>query len=526
MEGRSIMVNLLKLLQIMGFADRKRLEALILSIDFEKCFNLIDHTAIQGLLQYFGYGPKFIKWIMLLFTDFEVCTQNNGYITQWLHPSRGVHQGCCVSPHLYNCTGQVFVHLFEHNTAIEGILAHQILLIISQFADDTSLFTKANRQSLQEIVSTLEVARGHLGLKTNYDKTTIYRIGSLANSCAKIYTSQEFTWDTYPIYILGIYLSLDQTVMSDKNLTPLLDKAWTVLQVWKGRDLTLMGRVLVVNTLVESLLVYRFSIIPYVDPSFISEMNRIILQFIWQGKRAKINHRMLMCPKDQGGLRLVELVAKHTSLLAQWIFTVQQDAFLQRSLYDCLLTPVGDLIWSCSLAAKDVKYVASMDIPFWPAVIQAWCKVNFHEPVKPVDVVSQCLWFNSHIRVGGKPFMHLKSVMCGCRYVGDILADGEIMTFELFCNTWPQCMNWLEYFSLINAILHRWKILLSRGQGKEPYPLIYEQLSSGNKVASVLYYRLVSRPCAIMDSYNAWGKTLGFEFGIENYEAAFRAFTG
>ena len=140
MEGRYILTNILKMSEIMGEMERKQLTGILMSIDFEKCFDMIEHTAINGALNYFGFGPKYKRWLMLLFTDFEICTQNNGMISNWISPTRGLHQGCYISPHIYNLVGQLFADLFTHSSKIKGILLREVLNLLSQFADDTSVY--------------------------------------------------------------------------------------------------------------------------------------------------------------------------------------------------------------------------------------------------------------------------------------------------------------------------------------------------------------------------------------------------
>lgn len=44
------------------------------------------------------------------------------------------------------------------------------------------------------------------GLLVNYDKTNVYRVGSLADTDAKIYTTKEFNWTNEPISLLGVLI--------------------------------------------------------------------------------------------------------------------------------------------------------------------------------------------------------------------------------------------------------------------------------------------------------------------------------
>ena len=45
-----------------------------------------------------------------------------------------------------------------------------------------------DKSSLDGIVEIFDIIERNMGLKVNYDKTNIYRIGSIRNSLAKLYT--------------------------------------------------------------------------------------------------------------------------------------------------------------------------------------------------------------------------------------------------------------------------------------------------------------------------------------------------
>ena len=110
-----------------------------MTIDFEKCFDHIEHSAIRGALQYFNFGPYFIAWTMLLFNGLELCTQNNGHISEWFEPTHGVHQGCCYTPFLYILCGEILAHHIKSKASIEGIQICDHVHVIPQFADDTMI---------------------------------------------------------------------------------------------------------------------------------------------------------------------------------------------------------------------------------------------------------------------------------------------------------------------------------------------------------------------------------------------------
>ena len=58
--------------------------------------------------------------------------------------------------------------------------------ILSQFADDTSAFLKYEKEMLDNFAEVLQCVETNLGLKVSYEKTTMYRVGSLCNSNARL----------------------------------------------------------------------------------------------------------------------------------------------------------------------------------------------------------------------------------------------------------------------------------------------------------------------------------------------------
>ena len=89
LPNRRISHNIRKIFDIILIADEEQLEAIILSLDFEKCFDRIEHHAINNTLQYYGFGPNFIQWTSILYNQFTACLINNGSISEWFSPSRG-----------------------------------------------------------------------------------------------------------------------------------------------------------------------------------------------------------------------------------------------------------------------------------------------------------------------------------------------------------------------------------------------------------------------------------------------------
>ena len=75
------------------------------------------------------------------------------------------------------------------------------------------------------------------------------RIGSLRNTDAKCYSEFPIQWSDGPVKILGIDVLADVKEMAEINYESLLTKTKVICQAWGKRTSTLVGRILIVNTL-------------------------------------------------------------------------------------------------------------------------------------------------------------------------------------------------------------------------------------------------------------------------------------
>ena len=93
MKNRRISVNIRKVLDIMQYAKEEDLEAIIMSLDFMKCFDKCSFSILHGSLEYFQFGEIVRTWTKILYKDFTVKIQNNGHFSRPIPIEKGVHQG-------------------------------------------------------------------------------------------------------------------------------------------------------------------------------------------------------------------------------------------------------------------------------------------------------------------------------------------------------------------------------------------------------------------------------------------------
>jgi hypothetical protein len=140
------------------------------------------------------------------FSDIESEAINGGYLTNYFRVSRGVRQGCALSPLLFILCVELLAQKMRQNPKITGIeLPYSCEAKLSQLADDTTLICK-DTSSLHESISVLGRFGDISGLKLNSKKTKAMWTGSLKNNKTK---PLEINVSMDPIKTLGAYISYD-----------------------------------------------------------------------------------------------------------------------------------------------------------------------------------------------------------------------------------------------------------------------------------------------------------------------------
>ena len=512
--GRSIYTNILKTTEIVAFLNRKKLPGVIAMIDFEKCFDRVHYQSIQDVFKYFGFGQYYRDLIASLYSNFQFCTSNNGFLSQFMVKGRGTNQGCPASPQIYAVCGEVMNHLIERNNTIRGIPIPNLKDILSQFADDTAAFLMYDQTTVEGFINVLASVEEQMGLKVSYDKTTLYRVGSLYNTDAKLYTSKDFVWSSNPIETLGVSIPCNGDTCN-KNVTKIMGKIKNTCKSWFNRQLSLSGRILVVNTLMASICTYQMVAMVQLKKTEIDEIVKIMREYVWVGKKPKISWYTLTKKFEQGGLQLIDLVSKQKALAVSWIFKLPQtETFIQESVYTNLCPVLRESIWRCNLKSKEVNKCFLPSI--WRNILQAWCELNYKEPENKTHVLDQVLWYNSNIKVGNKPFVWKGWVSKNIILVRDIVdGTGRFLRGEQLG------VGWIELQSLIHAIPKTWKTYLEQGSEGEAHHELYVQFRDLKSNVSRKTYHLFIHDEEHTRKYLERWEEKGILFNANEFDKAF-----
>ena len=499
LPGRKIVCNIRKAFEVLKAAGNSN--SVYITCDFQKAFDTISTEAIWRTMELYGFSAYLIKWTKLLYANFKAKVQNNGNFSREFKMEQSVHQGAPNSCYYFVLVVELLAEAIRQNTDIQGFKSQEIDALLSQFADDLDTAMENSEKSISTFFKILEWFKYQTGLQLNYDKTTIYRIGSSVNSTAMCYTTNQLKWSSGTMSILGVEVNIDDDIAIETNYKPVMEKAESILGCWQNRGLSLEGKVLVINTLVIPLFIYKMSVLPQMPVCIITRMEKMFENFLWGKKaRPKIPTQVLQKSIPNGGMKLVNLAIKDAAQKISWVKIIQEDHEMARAAYNHLHLKLKEKIWLVNLAENDVDKVISVrnQNRFWIDVLKAWCKFNFKSTLEWWHPI----WLNSMIRIGDRPIMFEKCFENGLVEVGQLFRENVFISASEAKAKFQ--MSIMEYNSLQSAILAN--IKLHGISGKEP--LLYEVLERSDTV-KVAYSELLEK-CASQDPVRQkWEKDTG-----------------
>ena len=122
---------------IIRFSDREQLDGLVVSLDYQKAFDTVEKKTIIAALKCFNFET--------ILKNTQSAVKNGGWLSNWFTTSRGVRQGCCVSPLLFVLVVELLAITIRNRDDIKGVLRDSVLqdnLKLLQYADDMTLLLK------------------------------------------------------------------------------------------------------------------------------------------------------------------------------------------------------------------------------------------------------------------------------------------------------------------------------------------------------------------------------------------------
>ena len=143
-------------------------------VDFEKAFDRVDWVKMLQILKSIGVDWRDRRLIINLYMQQKSVVKVMQEYSQESDIGRGVRQGCCMSPLLFNLYAEAMM-TDAMDEVEEGIKVGGKLLKDVRFADDQGMIAGTER-GLQKIMDSLNTTAEQYGMKINIKKTKVMRV--------------------------------------------------------------------------------------------------------------------------------------------------------------------------------------------------------------------------------------------------------------------------------------------------------------------------------------------------------------
>jgi hypothetical protein len=140
---------------ILEVTDTLNLNGYMVTIDFEKAFDSLNHEFLMQVLAKVGFPEYYIDWIKILLNDQESCVVNDGTSTAYFKLERGARQGDPISAYLFIIALEVLFVQIKSDPRIKPLEVLNETFLYSAYADDATFFLK-DIESVEHLVNVLK----------------------------------------------------------------------------------------------------------------------------------------------------------------------------------------------------------------------------------------------------------------------------------------------------------------------------------------------------------------------------------
>ena len=147
-------------------------------IDYAKAFDCVDHNKLWQILQEMGKPDHLTCLLRNLYAGQEETVRTRHGKTDWFQMEKGVHQGCILSPCLFNSYAEYIMRNAGLEEAQAGIKTVGRNINNLRYADDTTLM--AESEELKSLLKKMKESK-KVVLKLNIQKTKIMESGPITS---------------------------------------------------------------------------------------------------------------------------------------------------------------------------------------------------------------------------------------------------------------------------------------------------------------------------------------------------------
>ncbi|KAL6124822.1 hypothetical protein ACLB2K_077331 [Fragaria x ananassa] len=234
-----------------------------IKFDISKAFDTLDWCFLLRVLETFGFHPTFTRYVEVILQSAYLSVNVNGKACGFFTCSRGVRQGDPLSPLLFCLAEEVLsrglADLATRNKikcfkAPGGVTLPTHVL----FADDVMIFTQGRSKYLSNLMSFMEEYAQNSGQVINTAKSQLFLGKSAIPRQMRITNILGINVSVFPFTYLGVPIFVGRP--KSAFLLPIADRIKAKLSSGKGRLLSQAGRLQLIESVIQSQLLYSFQV--------------------------------------------------------------------------------------------------------------------------------------------------------------------------------------------------------------------------------------------------------------------------
>jgi hypothetical protein len=118
---------------------------------------------------------------------------------------------------------------------------------------------------------------------------------------------KNFVWDPGTFRVLGVLFSTNTLTISKINFENKLSEMKKTLRYWSKRQLTPLGKITVIKSLVFSKIIHLIINLPDPPEEFVAALEKEFYVFLWGGKQSRVKKSIVCKSYMDGGIKMLDV---------------------------------------------------------------------------------------------------------------------------------------------------------------------------------------------------------------------------